>query len=1236
MLNPFRDLVICSRAKVNQVFTSFLPLFILAALNLGSSNLSANPPCVTNEVIQLNLVNAPAGTTIASLTNGYVINKAIIPGSFNVEAITCTGTVGSVKFQVNGSQFRTESLAPYALTGDKGGAFKPWNPAVGSYTITATPYTGSGGSGTAGVPLSVTIQVIDQPVTIDCNGDQNGSASIDSCGICSGGNTGKTPNASCKDCNGVVNGSASVDACGVCSGGNTGVTPDACVDCAGVVNGSAAIDACGECAGGTTGKTPDATCLDCNNVPNGGAVIDSCGDCVLGTTGKSFNGGCNIDCAGVINGTAAIDACGECAGGTTGKVPDQSCTDCNGDVNGTASQDNCGNCAGGNTGIVPDAACTDCNGTLFGSASVDTCGVCAGGTTGITPNSTCGGGGSCTPNEVVTLMLMEAGLGGSALGPINNGDVIIKSVVGPLSIDALVCDDNAVESVVFNFNGSNIRTENVPPYAINGDNATNGFKAWNVPAGTHTLIVTPYSGNKAGGNAGVPKVVTFTVFDVAPLVDCAGDTNGTASVDACGICSGGATGLTPNATCTDCNGDINGSAAQDNCGVCAGGNTGIVPDASCTDCNGDLFGTAAVDACGVCAGGNTGKTPDASCLDCANVPNGGAVIDSCGDCVLGTTGLAFNGGCNIDCAGVVDGSAAVDACGVCAGGSTGITPDASCTDCDGVVNGTASVDACGICSGGTTGLVPDASCSDCNGDPFGTASVDTCGVCSGGNTGIVPNSTCGGSCVPNEVTDLMLVNATTNSDLNPMSNGDTIDLSVLPSFSVRADVCSEPDVESVVFKLGGNVIRTENIAPYTVKGDNNGNYTPWPLSAGTYTLMATPYSGNNAGGNAGVAKTVTFHVVDGPPVSDCNGVVGGSAYVDGCGTCVGGNTGLSPCTPPVGCGEFVEVGGLVVVEVESEPKANSQWYEGSGAVSGLNVPTPSGTSYYMWKQNCVSGTAPNYVYSGCGGTTSGSNANAMTYLINITTPGRYRFQMRSWQPSIKLGSHGASTENNDFWLKLPDGVGIKKKGATEDPIGTSEWVKIYQNSPGGWRWTTNTVDKNPHQVYLDFVTPGTYTVMIAGRSKLMAIDRFVLYRSGNPSGDVAESYATALVRPESSRGACGGAKTAGVVDLNINGSRTGEQTQNHNALGSDDLLNGRTDLNVNAYPNPTTGQLNLEIVPADANAVIELYDATGKIMLRKGQNGEQNAIDLSGFANGLYWVKIKTGEAIRMERIYKN
>jgi hypothetical protein len=76
--------------------------------------------------------------------------------------------VGSVVFNLSGAQSRTvtESRAPYALFGDNNaGDYYAWTPAVGSYTLKATPFTASGGTGTAGTSLTVSFNVIDQAAT---------------------------------------------------------------------------------------------------------------------------------------------------------------------------------------------------------------------------------------------------------------------------------------------------------------------------------------------------------------------------------------------------------------------------------------------------------------------------------------------------------------------------------------------------------------------------------------------------------------------------------------------------------------------------------------------------------------------------------------------------------------------------------------------------------------------------------------------------------------------------------------------------------------------------------------------------------------------------------------------------------------------------------------------------------------------------------------------------------------
>jgi hypothetical protein len=110
-----------------------------------------------------------------------------------------------------------------------------------------------------------------------------------------------------------------------------------------------------------------------------------------------------------------------------------------------------------------------------------------------------------------------------------------------------------------------------------------------VPGGTATVGTPCNDGNPNTGN----DTYNANCECVGLLIDCANVPGGTASVDLCGVCSGGTTGITPNA-CLDCAGVPNGTASVDLCGVCSGGNTGITPNA-CVDCAGVVNGTASID-----------------------------------------------------------------------------------------------------------------------------------------------------------------------------------------------------------------------------------------------------------------------------------------------------------------------------------------------------------------------------------------------------------------------------------------------------------------------------------------------------------------------------------------------------------------------------------------------------------------------------------------------------------------
>jgi hypothetical protein len=126
-----------------------------------TQSLNTAPVTSTQKVVSFTLYDAGTKKAIQTLTSGSTLNLSTLPTkNLNIRANTYPSTVGSVVFALTGAQSKsvTESAAPYDLMGDIGA----WTPAVGNYTLKATPYTASKGGGTAGTSLSVAFSVINQ------------------------------------------------------------------------------------------------------------------------------------------------------------------------------------------------------------------------------------------------------------------------------------------------------------------------------------------------------------------------------------------------------------------------------------------------------------------------------------------------------------------------------------------------------------------------------------------------------------------------------------------------------------------------------------------------------------------------------------------------------------------------------------------------------------------------------------------------------------------------------------------------------------------------------------------------------------------------------------------------------------------------------------------------------------------------------------------------------------------
>ncbi len=112
------------------------------------------------------------------------------------------------------------------------------------------------------------------------------------------------------------------------------------------------------------------------------------------------------------------------------------------------------------------------------------------------------------------------------------------------------------------------------------------------------------------------------------------------------------------------------------------------------------------------------------------------------------------------------------------------------------------------------------------------------------------------------VAALALVDAATDSLIEPLENGDVINLVTTPDISIVAFPEFGDFTGSIVFLLNGEQVQVESKPPYALAGDDDGDIRPVDIAPGEYTLTAIPYSQENGKGTAGNALTVRFEVVE--------------------------------------------------------------------------------------------------------------------------------------------------------------------------------------------------------------------------------------------------------------------------------------------------------------------------------------------------------------------------------------
>ncbi len=189
---------------------------------------------------------------------------------------------------------------------------------------------------------------------------------------------------------------------------------------------------------------------------------------------------------------------------------------------------------------------------------------------------------------------------------------------------------------------------------------------------------------------------------------------------------------------------------------------------------------------------------------------------------------------------------------------------------------------------------------------------------------------------------------------------------------------------------------------------------------------------------------------------------------------------------------ILEKEGIVVFEFEND-RFKEQW------VIENSLSNASGTGYVLWKGDQFLANPGNGI---------------VRYNLKIVNPGTYQF---IWHSAVAIGSSG--TDHNDTWLRFPDAndfyarkeasiVYPKGSGKSPNPEGggADGWFKVYRSGNNlGFKWQASTYDNNAHDIFVDFDSPGIYTMEISARSSGHAIDKVLLFSASFTQNSALEN-----------------------------------------------------------------------------------------------------------------------------------
>ncbi len=561
----------------------------------------------------------------------------------------------------------------------------------------------------------------------------------------------------------------------------------------------------------------------------------------------------------------------------------------------------------------------------------------------------------------------------------------------------------------------------------------------------------------------------------------------------------------------------------------------------------------------------------------------------------------------VDCAGVVNGSSQFDECGVCrTPGDPAI--NTTCNDCAGIPNGGAIIDDCGTCAGGSTGVEP------CAGPDFEVIAVsDLSWTGSNAATGNPCTTT---ESVVNGVTTYLIWGDGNPSTVSKVITYDENDgLQYFLTWVVDDAVIWSVNGEVVIEDNFNGQWKILNLTEFLSQGENTISalltdiYPPcWGMVCMIYAApfdsevvdCAGVVNGSSQFDECGVCRTPGDPAIN-TTCNDCAGIPNGGAFIDDCAECVGGNTGLVPCT-------LCNTNGGTL----SAPATRS-FCVGTGSPNGIPVSVTG-----AW------GTNQAYVLinntSGAIVATISSNSN---FNLDIYPPGEYSIRYIRYENDVtNIGSITNINQINTL-------VGCY--GLAGNAINL-----FLRNEPQGGVLSAIT----PTSVCTNAGAASVVQVTVAGNSGQFS-------RFGITS--------TALGQEIIASNTSGVFNLNGLAPGNYNiGHISYEQGVNLAGISFPNELQGCYDLSnsisvtilscapssLGTQPNPTTGISTVSFnVPETGQVTLELFDLSGRnvatLFNQEAQAGQEYRLNFDGayLPNGIFIFRLTTGKEVIIEKM---